>query len=160
MINWYPRQFILFVCLCLSPCRSNPLSSGGVVSQHSELYFSTNILRSLQCGRWAACYSVFLALSAFWRVYYLSSVFSFFPISNIVNLCCPAFNKPQSNNQHEYSNYLVIYSLYSLLHHDVTFPLSQIVSKIVEENISLVTDSGLSVRPSRIFFLLSQYPPS
>ena len=38
-------------------------------------------------------------------------------------------------------------------------PLSQIVSNInviAEENIILLTDSSLSVRPSGIFFLLSQ----
>ena len=55
--------------------------------------------------------------------------------------------------------HLVIYSLYLLLHHDVVPLLSQI-SKIpvtfVEQNIFLLTDSGLRARPSGIFFLLSQ----
>ena len=41
----------------------------------------------------------------------------------------------------------------------MVIPLSQIVSKInviVEENIFLLTDSGLRIRRSGIFFLLSQ----
>ena len=160
MINWYPRQFILFVCLCLSPCRSNPLSSGGLVSLHSELYFSTNILWSFAATGLLVILSFLPFPFFFWRVSNLSFVFPFFSIfGTLWTRIAPRSISPSPATNINIPIHLVIYCLYLLLHDDVVIPLSQI-AKIhvifVEENIILLTDSGLSVRPSGIFFLLSQ----
>ena len=105
--NWYRRQFILFVCphvvLWAFQIRCHLERSSAILDSH----LGTSVLTF--CGRLWPLGCLLFCLSCpfrffFLRVSNLSFVFPFFPISNLVNLYCPPFNEPQSNNQHEYCN--------------------------------------------------------